>query len=58
MLSTDLAELTGHVVGTIDCHAPIGIGSFSVWLFQDDSLLLFIEGCFYYGVVKDVFQHE
>ena len=35
-----------------------GIGCFSVWLFQDDSLLLFIEGCFYYCVVKDVFLHE
>ena len=53
MLPTDLAELTGRVVGMIDCHAPAGTGCFSVWLFQDDSLLLLIEDCFYYCVMKD-----
>ena len=47
MLPTDLAELTGRVVSTIDFHAPAGTGCFSVWLFQDASLLLFIEDCFY-----------
>ena len=46
-------DITGRVVDTIDCHAPTGIGFFSMWVFYNESWLLYIEDCFYYCVMED-----
>jgi len=56
LFPTGLAELTGRVVNTIDCHAPTGICFFSVWVFYDDSLPLVMDDCLYYCVMEDGFS--